>query len=110
MNHITKTNLPVLRREIYVTVITILTIHIFPYSSYILQQILYEPEALLKIQWDKCIVTSQLSKKCNIRMRVIVNIYTNTVNNQIVRIVYSISPNTNNRRRIRTWRRPDYRP
>ena len=30
-------------------------------------------------------------------MRVIVNIYIDTVNNQIVRIVYSTSPNTNNR-------------
>ena len=99
MNHITKTNLPVLRREIYATVITILTIHICSYSSYILQRILYIPEALLKMRWDKCIVSSQLSKKCNIRMRITVNMYTDTVNNHIVRIVCS----TNNSQYIEIY-------
>ena len=74
MNNITIMNQAVIKREILIAIITILTIHILQYSNYILQRILCKPEALLKIQWDKCIVTSQLSKKCNIRMRVIVEI------------------------------------
>ena len=68
----------VIKREIHVAIITILTIHILQYSNYILQRILYEPEALLMIGWDGCMVSSQLSRKCNIRRRVIVNIYRHT--------------------------------
>ena len=47
MNYITKANQAVIRREMYVTIITILNIHILQYSNYILQRMLYEPEALL---------------------------------------------------------------
>ena len=90
MDNITIMNQAVIKREIHVAIITILTIHILQYSNYILQRILYEPETLLMIRWDGCIVSSQLSRKCNIRMRVIVNIYTDTVNNHIVRIVYNM--------------------
>ena len=84
MNNITIMNQAVIKIEKHVAIITILTIHIIQYSNYILQRILYEPEALLMIRWDKSIVSSQLSRKCNIRMRVIVNIYTDTVNNQTI--------------------------
>ena len=69
----TKSNLPVLMRKIYATILIILVLHIFSYCSYILYCILYKPEALVKIRWDKSIVSSQLNKKCNSQMRVIVN-------------------------------------